>query len=95
MSAPKEGTITDLENMNLKSKLQYLKENKLLKCMNKYEVLAEHDKTWKENGLLDLKYSEISRDTLNEYSTKITVDVELNGSHWTNQRSNINDPQYN
>ena len=46
----KNGSIRDLENMNLQQKLGYLKETGN-KFMQKREALAEHDKTWKTNGL--------------------------------------------
>ena len=87
------GSFTDLEDMNLESKLQYLRSNKLLKCMNKIEVLAEHATTWRENGLSNLQYTEVSREALGEHATKITVDVMLNCGHWTDKRSGIQDPQ--
>lgn len=58
---PTIGKITDMENMNLKSKLQFLRENKVWKCMNKTEVLEEHASTWNANGLSSLKYQGASR----------------------------------
>ena len=45
------GTITDLEEMTLEEKLGFLRENKSWKCMVKWEVLKEHEETWKTNGL--------------------------------------------
>ena len=45
-----------MENMNLKSKLQFLRENKVWKCMNKTEVLEEHSSSWDKNGLSSLKF---------------------------------------
>jgi predicted O-methyltransferase YrrM len=50
-----KGTLTDLENMNLKDKLGYLKQ-KRLKNMTKWELRKEHSSTWKLNGLSNLKY---------------------------------------
>ena len=50
----KNGSIRDLENMNLQQKLGYLKENDL-KFMQKREALAEHDRTWQTNGLNNIK----------------------------------------
>ena len=47
---PTNGNITDMENFNLEQKLEYLKENEL-KFMKKKEALAEHDATWKKNGV--------------------------------------------
>ena len=49
----KNGSIRDLENMNLQQKLGYLKETGS-KFMKKREALAEHDKTWKTNGLNEI-----------------------------------------
>lgn len=91
---PKTGTLTDMENMNLDKKLAFLRTNKILKCMNKHEVLDEHEGTWQSNGLRDLKYEEVSRKALDAdgHSSRITVDVMLN-KHWTDARSGINDTQ--
>ena len=50
----KNGSIRDLENMNLQQKLGYLKANDL-KFMQKREALAEHDRTWQTNGLNNIK----------------------------------------
>ena len=50
----KNGSIRDLENMNLKQKLHYLRDNDL-KFMQKREALAEHDRTWQTNGLNNIK----------------------------------------
>ena len=50
----KNGSIRDLENMNLQQKLWYLKDNDL-KFMQKREALAEHDRTWQTNGLNNIK----------------------------------------
>ena len=50
----KNGSIRDLENMNLKQKLDYLRDNDL-KFMQKREALAEHDRTWQTNGLNNIK----------------------------------------
>ena len=37
-TAPTSGTITDMEEMDLQAKLEFLKSHKLWKCMNKTEV---------------------------------------------------------
>jgi hypothetical protein len=47
---PTNGSIQDLENLNLQEKLDYLRENEL-KFMSKKEALAKHETTWKTNGL--------------------------------------------
>jgi hypothetical protein len=53
---PTSGKITDMEDMNLKNKLDFLREHKVWKCMNKTEVLEEHSSSWMQNGLNSLKY---------------------------------------
>lgn len=50
---PTKGSIYDLEKLNLQQKLDYLRENEL-KFMKKREALAEHDTTWKKNGLNEI-----------------------------------------
>lgn len=52
----KEGSITDLENLNIEQKLQILRENDL-KFDKKKEALEKHNATWKTNGLnnIDLR----------------------------------------
>lgn len=49
---PTAGSIADLEEMDLSTKLAFLKARPVLKCMNKNEALAEHDATWRTNGLV-------------------------------------------
>jgi hypothetical protein len=92
--APTEGSLTDMEDMNLDKKLAFLRTNKILKCMNKHEVLNEHEATWHRNGLQDLRYEELGRESLHPsgHATKITVDVLLN-RHWTDERCGIDDTQ--
>ena len=55
---PKNGKISDLENLNLEQKLDFLRENDL-KFMQKKEALAEHDATWRKNGLSNLVFVEV------------------------------------
>lgn len=43
-----------MEDMDLTSKLKVLRAHMVWKCMNKTEVLGEHEDTWKLNGLADL-----------------------------------------
>ena len=59
--------------------------------MVKWEALEEHDKTWKTNGLVDLKYKILAETPLDDHkkSTKLTVDVMLNGSHWANEKCGL------
>jgi len=63
--------------------------------MVKWEALDEHEKTWRVNGLADLKYSVLNMVDLDKgkmkegvpsRATKITVDVKLNGNHWANDK---------
>lgn len=62
--------------------------------MNKTEILAEHDNSWKSNinGLSELRYEEVSRDDLTEHCIKIQVDVLLN-RHWSDLVCSNDDTQ--
>ena len=86
--------------MSLKEKLNFLRENKAWKCMSKWEALDEHESTWRTNGLHDLKYQVIGTKALFDddggegglgrgRATKITVNVQLNGNHWSNDKCGI------
>jgi hypothetical protein len=98
---PTEGTIQDLEEMDLKTKLGFLKQNSEWKCMVKWEALEEHEKTWKVNGLADLSYdilkiermdkddNDVIRGKNGSKVTKLTTDVKLNGNHWSNDRCGV------
>jgi hypothetical protein len=88
---PHRGTLVDLEDMSLQEKLDFLRINKEWKCMVKWEALDEHESTWKSNGLADLKYSVLETKELDDTkkASKITVDVKLNGSHWSNAKSGV------
>jgi hypothetical protein len=48
--------------------------------MVKWELADEHEKTWKTNGLADLKYTVLNTQDMDDtrHSSKITVDVRLN-----------------
>lgn len=89
--SPPYGTLVDLEGMNLTEKLDFLRTNRSWKCMVKWEVLNEHEATWKQNGLADLKYSLLSSSPLFDQpkATKFTVDVKLNGDHWSNEKCGL------
>ncbi|KAL7548254.1 hypothetical protein ACHAWF_011542 [Thalassiosira exigua] len=93
--APDGGTIVDLENMDLKTKLSFLKQNKAWKCMVKWEALDEHPTTWKTNGLADLSYNILMMKRLDKddggeaKATKLTTDVKLNGNHWANEKCGV------
>ena len=66
--------------------MQYLRQNKHLKCNVKWELLEENKTTWKWNGLSDLKYKLLGEEALGDHGTKVKVDIELNG-HWANDMS--------
>ena len=89
--APPKGTIRDLEDMNLQEKLSFLRGHKTWKCMVKWEALDEHEQTWKENGLKDLKYTMKSVVSLsdNNKASKLCCDIELNGNHWGNDKCGL------
>ena len=96
-SSPKEGTLTDLENMTLSEKLALLKRQNTddegsdnhWKCMVKDELLQEHGKTWGKNGLrgvdgsLTLLYDE-RHDQIHPstYASKVTVHLTKNNDKW-------------
>mmetsp|Transcript_23306 Transcript_23306/g.35443 ORF Transcript_23306/g.35443 Transcript_23306/m.35443 type:complete len:417 (+) Transcript_23306:92-1342(+) len=101
-SATSAPLITDLEQMDLKEKLSFLRQNKKWKCMVKWEALEEHETTWRRNGLADLNYSVLKMTDLDERvknggggsggrsrATKITVDVKLNANHWANEKCSM------
>lgn len=77
--------------MSLKEKLDFLRQHRDWKCQKKWEVQNEHAKTWRSNGLSDLRY-EVTKEEriINDYCTKITVDVMLN-NHWTDNECQITD----
>ncbi|CAM9827072.1 unnamed protein product [Ectocarpus sp. 13 AM-2016] len=76
------GEFKDLEGLDLPTKLNLLRQNEQWKCQVKKEALEEHSKTWRQNGLADLKYKVLGRTSLAKGTEKITVEVGLNG-HWT------------
>lgn len=88
-----------MEEMDLDTKLTYLRENQLLKCNNKKELLDEHDTTWRSNGLTAFRSAEPqffmeALEYLSDFCVKITVELTLNGGHWSDQRCGIDDKQY-
>lgn len=89
--APDTGRLTDLEAMDITTKMNFLREHKSWKCMVKWELKDEHERTWKTNGLADLKYSLLERTSLDPQalSSKLTVDIKLNGDHWTNAKAGV------
>ena len=93
--APPSGTIVDLEQMDIDTKMKFLRENKQWKCMVKWEALEEHESTWQSNGLRDLKYDIKGINKLDQddgagsKATLLNVDVKLNGNHWANQKCGV------
>ena len=90
--SPAEGDITDMESMSLDQKITYLRGHHEWKCQKKRELLREHKDSWKTNGLADL--GDVSRmitgvTALNDISEKITVDIGLNGNHWSNNECSL------
>jgi hypothetical protein len=84
------GTIRDLEELSLKEKLAVLRTSKW-KCTVKHELLKEHHRTWKKNGLKSLRYEYVDADAINEHCTKITLNLGPNG-HWSDARSSLERP---
>jgi N-terminal domain of galactosyltransferase len=89
--SPEKGSLRDLEDMDINEKMAFLRQNRDWKCMVKWELLEEHEKTWKTNGLSDLRYTVLQQTPLDEKkkSTKVSVDVKLNGDHWGNDKAGI------
>jgi hypothetical protein len=89
--SPDKGSLQDLEEMNLDEKLSFLRQNKSWKCMVKWEALDEHQATWKENGMADLKYKVISNKLMDDTKNAsfVNVDVMLNGTHWANVKAGV------
>uniref|UniRef100_A0AAV1VGS6 Beta-1,4-galactosyltransferase n=1 Tax=Peronospora matthiolae TaxID=2874970 RepID=A0AAV1VGS6_9STRA len=87
VQTPTSGAVRDLEEMNLEEKLAVLRTNKW-KCRVKRELLKEHHRTWKRNGLNSLQYEYVDAEALNEHCTKITVNLGPNG-HWSDSRSTL------
>lgn len=88
--APMIGTIRDLEELTLHEKLAVLRNSKV-KCTVKHNLLKEHHRTWKKNGLKSLCYEYVDAEAINTFCTKITVKLGLNG-HWSDSRSSLEHP---
>lgn len=80
---PTTGKYLDLENKGIEDKMKELRVQRA-KCMNKREVLNEHAKTWKTNGLNSLKYSKLRESSCGKNCERIVVDLKTNG-HWTDK----------
>ena len=68
-----DGTYFDMEELNLETKLQFLRKNPYLKNFKKWEGAAEHDATWKTDGLRNLDYAILKKTYLGETILKVTV----------------------
>eukprot|EP00644_Phytophthora_capsici_P012600 jgi/Phyca11/546996/estExt2_Genewise1Plus.C_PHYCAscaffold_230180 len=90
IQTPASGTIRDLEKLSLEDKLTMLRTGKW-KCTVKRDLLKEHHRTWKKNGLKNLHYEYVDAETINEYCTKITLKLGPNG-HWSDSRSSLEHP---
>ena len=73
---PSKGQVTDLEDMDLKEKLDFLREHKEWKCADKWERLEENTRSWRENGLSNLKYTVINSERLADQAIKFTVKLD-------------------
>jgi hypothetical protein len=73
VSSPTSGTIHDMEDMDLKQKLSFLKEHKEWKCGDKWERLEEEASSWKTNGLSDLSFTVLETESLHKNALKYTV----------------------
>lgn len=76
---PLKGKIVDMEQLNIQEKLDYLRENDL-KFMQKREALAEHNATWKINGLNNIHYETLSTSPYEEdpeHCIIITVSLKV------------------
>lgn len=91
-SAVGGGSLLDLEDMTLEDKLSFLRENNLWKCMNKDEVLGEHEQTWASNGIKGLKYVLLATSSLGSHCVKLSVDIMMN-NHWTDVVCGLDDKQ--
>jgi hypothetical protein len=99
IASPSTGSIYDMEEMDLKMKINFLKEHELLKCMNRNELLDEHESSWKSNGISQFKTSPqfkvIQREYIgNDFCVIYTVNLSLNGGHWSDAVCGENDLQY-
>lgn len=72
---PTHGSITDLEEMGIQEKIDWLKQHKDEKNMVKWELLKEHKATWRKNGLNNLAYDMLSESAIAKNVHKVTVDV--------------------
>ena len=58
----------------------------------KWELLKEHENSWKSNGLSDLNFNDdmiINNILLAKNCIKITMNIGLNSTHWTNTECSL------
>ncbi len=72
--------------MSLQQKLDFLKANNSWKNMKKWELLKEHQSTWRTNGITNLQYKINNESIMNSHCSKYNVDILLN-DHWTDHDS--------
>ena len=89
---PTCGSLRDLEDMSLKTKLEFLRKNPTWKCMNKNEMLGEGD-NWENNGLKTLRFKELKRTRRNDHCDIIQVDI-MENDHWSDLVCKNDDKQY-
>jgi hypothetical protein len=89
---PTVGSLQDLEEMTLQTKLQFLKKNPTWKCMNKNEMLEEGS-DWKTNGLTSLRFVKVKCIPRNAHCDVVTVDV-MHNNHWSDLVCKVDDMQY-
>jgi hypothetical protein len=75
-----------MEEMDLVEKITFLRDNEDKKCMNKNEVLQQHEATWKTNGISAFRerdeFTVLDCVYLNDYCVKVTVQLMLNGDEF-------------
>jgi hypothetical protein len=91
---PSSGHYTDLENKDLSQKLEYLRENKALKCLNKTELLKDYRVPVEQNGLSTLQYKEIKQTTDAKTKTTVVVVDVLQNNHWSDNVCGIDNVMY-
>ena len=86
-----------MEEMSLTEKTTFLKEQETIKCMNKKELLNEHESTWQENGISAFRDSQHftieDSQYLNVFCVKYTVELAPN-FHWSDKVCGEKDKQY-
>ena len=76
-SDTKENLFEDLEGLNLKEKQKYLKENPELKAQYKWERLDQNKNKWREDGLTDITWNNMSNDSdMEKYDDSEVVNIQ-------------------